>query len=225
MRECSLTLTSDPHSKTRSTARRETEQRILDAAEQVFAEFGFRGATMGQIAARADLPKANLHYYFDTKLTLYRLVVERIFRIWLQAADTFDDCDEPREALSRYIRAKMDISRRFPNGSKVWANEILQQAPVIQDYLETTLEDWTNSRIEVLNRWISEGRIRAIDGRTLLYMIWATTQHYADFNHQIHTLNKGDMLSDAQFDLAKETVVSIILQGVGIAPEPMGEAS
>lgn len=210
--------------KSRQEARRETEERILNAAEQVFAEYGFRGATMGQIAELSGLPKANLHYYFTTKHTLYRQVVERIFRIWLEAAQTFDECDTPREALGNYIRAKMDISRRHPNGSKVWANEIIHKAPVIQDYLETTLEDWTNDRIAVLNRWIDEGRIRAVDGRTLLYMIWATTQHYADFNHQVQTLNKGAPLSDAQYEAAKENVVSIILQGLGIDPEGVEQA-
>src|SRR5260370_24993000 len=45
--------------------------RILDAAERVFAESGFAGATMAQIAAASGLPKANLHYYFGTTDALY----------------------------------------------------------------------------------------------------------------------------------------------------------
>lgn len=206
-----------PRSK-KSATRAENEQLILFAAENVFAEFGFKGATTGMIAERAGLPKANLHYYFPTKLALYRKVVENIFQIWLQAADTFDDCDDPREALTRYIGAKMDISREHPMGSKVWANEILQKAPVIQDYLETTLIEWTNTRIAVIERWIAEGKMAPTDPRNLLYMIWATTQHYADFHHQIETLNNGAPLSDAQFETAKATVVNIILAGVGILP-------
>ncbi len=206
----------------RSAARAENERLILEAAEAVFAEHGFKGATTGQIADRAGIPKANLHYYFPTKEALYRQVVENIFQIWLDAANTFDDCDDPEEALTRYITAKMDISRTQPMGSKVWANEILHMAPVIQDYLETTLGDWTDTRIAVIERWISEGRIDPIDPRTLLYMIWATTQHYADFNHQIETLNGARPLSDAQFETAKQTVVRIILAGVGIKPKGFG---
>ncbi|MBD8890809.1 TetR family transcriptional regulator C-terminal domain-containing protein [Labrenzia suaedae] len=210
---------TDPSAQTpRSLARAETERLILKAAEDVFAEYGFKGATTGKIADRAGIPKANLHYYFSTKEALYRQVVENIFQIWLDAANTFDDCDNPEEALTRYISAKMDISRQHPMGSKVWANEILHKAPVIQDYLETTLGEWTDTRIAVIERWIAEGRMAPIDPRSLLYMIWATTQHYADFNHQIHTLNNGEPLSDAQFERAKETVVAIILAGVGIRP-------
>ena len=202
----------------RAAARAETERLILEAAEAVFAEFGFKGATTGQIADRAGIPKANLHYYFETKESLYRQVVENIFQIWLDAANAFDDCDDPEEALTSYISAKMDISRQYPMGSKVWANEILHKAPVIQDYLETTLGEWTNGRIAVIERWIAEGKMARIDPRTLLYMIWATTQHYADFNHQIETLNAGEPLSDQQFETAKRTVVNIILTGVGVMP-------
>ena len=206
----------------RTTARAEIERMILHAAEEVFAEFGFKGATTGMIAERAGLPKANLYYYFPTKLALYRQVVENIFQIWLDAANTFDECDEPAEALTRYINAKMDISRAHPMGSKVWANEILHKAPVIQDYLETTLDEWTGTRIAVIERWIADGKMASIDPRSLLYMIWATTQHYADFNHQIDTLNQGRPLSDAQFNRAKETVVSIILTGVGLRDMSQG---
>ena len=104
------------------SVRRENEAAILKAAEEVFAEFGFKGATTAMIAEKAGLPKANLHYYFPTKLALCRKVVDNIFRIWLASANSFDDCDDPVEALTRYINEKMDISRAHPMGSKVWAN-------------------------------------------------------------------------------------------------------
>jgi TetR/AcrR family transcriptional regulator len=196
--------------------RHENENSILEAAETVFAEYGFKGATTSLIAERAKIPKANLHYYFPTKEELYRKVVDNIFNIWLDAANSFDDCNDPAEALTRYISKKMDISRDHPMGSKVWANEILHKAPVIHDYLETTLRDWTDTRTAIIQRWIDEGKIAVINPEYLLYMIWATTQHYADYNHQIETLNGGESLSDLQFEEAKEQVVRIILTGIGI---------
>lgn len=199
----------------RSGIRRENEAAILKAAEEVFAEFGFKGATTAMIAEKAGIPKANLHYYFPTKLALYRKVVDDIFSIWLKSADSFDESDDPVEALTRYINEKMDISRAHPMGSKVWANEIIHKAPVIQDYLETTLREWTDSRAVVIQRWIDEGKIAPINPEYLLYMIWATTQHYADFGHQITTLNGGEPLSDEQFEDAKRNVVDIILRGIG----------
>lgn len=199
----------------RNAIRRENERLILNAAEKVFAEAGFGGATMQLIADMAGLPKANLHYYFATKEELYRRVVETIFEIWLRAAESFDNAPGPVEGIGAYIDAKMDISRRHPFGSKVWASEVMHGAPVIQDYLETTLREWTEGRVRVIRRWIGEGKMAPVDPHHLLYMIWATTQHYADFSHQIETLNGGRPPSAKQWADAKESVKAIILRGIG----------
>ena len=199
----------------RTDIRRENERLILDAAERVFAEAGFGGATMQLIADLAGLPKANLHYYFPTKEALYRRVVQNIFEIWLDAASSFDDAAGPIEGIGAYVEAKMEISRRHPHGSKVWAAEVMHGAPVIQDYLETTLRDWTNGRISVIQRWIDQGQMAPINPRHLLYMLWATTQHYADFGHQIETLNADHPLTDQQWRDATDSVKAIILRGIG----------
>ncbi|MCA0273610.1 MAG: TetR/AcrR family transcriptional regulator [Proteobacteria bacterium] len=214
-------MTASDRPTKRLQTRRQNEQAILEAAEKVFAEAGFGGATMQLIADMAGLPKANLHYYFATKEELYRKVVARIFEIWLHAADTFDNAPGPVEGIGAYIDAKMDISRRHPFGSKVWASEVMHGAPVIQDYLETTLREWTAGRIAAIQRWIDEGRLAPVDPRHLLYMIWATTQHYADFGHQIETLNDGKPLSEKQWKAAKDSVKEIILRGIGADATPV----
>ena len=195
--------------------RQQNETLILQAAEKVFAEAGFGGATMQLIADMAGLPKANLHYYFPTKEALYRQVVQNIFEIWLQAAGSMDRATGPVEGIGAYIDAKMEISRRHPDGSKVWASEVMHGAPVIQDYLETTLRDWTTGRATLIQRWIDEGKMAPVNPEHLLYMLWATTQHYADFGHQIETLNGGKPLTEAQWRAAKDSVKTMILRGIG----------
>jgi TetR/AcrR family transcriptional regulator len=52
--------------------------RILDAAERLFAERGYAGATTRAIAAEAEINKRMLFYYYSTKDALYRAVLERI---------------------------------------------------------------------------------------------------------------------------------------------------
>ena len=112
---------------------------MLEAAEIVFAEQGFGGATTAAIARRAGVPKANLHYYFPTKEGLYRAVVERVLTAWLAAASSFDTSDDPARRSRAYIGAKMDLAREMPLASQIWASEIMRGAPVIQDFLDTTL--------------------------------------------------------------------------------------
>lgn len=195
--------------------RQQNESLILQAAEKVFAEAGFGGATMQLIADMAGLPKANLHYYFPTKEALYRRVVRNIFEIWLQAAGSMDRAPGPVEGIGAYIDAKMELSRRHSDGSKVWASEVMHGAPVIQDYLETTLRDWTTGRAGLIQRWIDEGKMAPVNPEHLLYMLWATTQHYADFGHQIETLNADQPLTDQQWRDATDSVKAIILRGIG----------
>ena len=209
-------MSDDPRPARRNAIRAQNETLILQAAEKVFAEAGFGGATMQLIADMAGLPKANLHYYFATKEELYRRVVQTIFEVWLKAAEAMDGTDDPAAGIGAYIEAKMEISRRHPNGSKVWASEVMHGAPVIQDYLETTLREWTAGRAALIQRWIDEGKMTPVDPEHLLYMLWATTQHYADFGHQIETLNGGRPLTDAQWRAATESVKAMVLRGIGV---------
>ena len=204
--------------KARTGARRggreENERLILEAAEAVFAELGFKGATTGAIAERAGLPKANVHYYFPSKDDLYRAVMARVLDRWLAAASSLDDSDDPEDALTRYIAAKMELSRAMPLGSRIFASEIMRGAPAITDHLETTLADWVACRGAIVRRWIAEGKLAPVDPKVLFYMIWATTQHYADFARQIEVLNGGRPLSDEQFAEATRQVARTILRGV-----------
>ncbi len=199
---------------TNAERRRRGEELILRSAEEVFANRGFQGATMTEIGKRAGLPKANIHYYFSSKTKLYQRVIDDVFTVWLEAAGQFDDHDDPRRALSVYISAKMDLSRSRPNGSKVWANEIIHGAPMIGDYLEKHLRDWCVSREARIQSWIDRGMMRPINPRYLLYMIWASTQHYADFDTQITILNQGKALSADAFEEAKQTLIDVILNGL-----------
>jgi TetR/AcrR family transcriptional regulator len=198
----------------RLSIRAENERVILEAGEAIFAEAGFKGATTAAIAARAGVPKANLHYYFPTKEALYRAVIERVLTAWLEAASSFDESDSPSEALARYIGAKMDLARSMPLSSRVWATEIMRGAPVIQDFLDTTLAPWVEARSRIVRRWIEEKKLRPIEPKYLFYMIWATTQQYANAAHEMSSLENGRPLTDGQFETAKRQITETIIAGL-----------
>ncbi len=200
--------------KRRPTVRAENERLLLEAAEAIFAEQGFSGATTAAIAKRAGVPKANLHYYYPTKEALYRAVVQRVLTAWLAAAASFDASEDPREALAAYIGAKMDLSREMPLASRIWSAEIMRGAPIIQDFLDTTLNEWVAARERAVRRWIAAGKLKPIDPKVLFYMIWATTQQYANAAHEMASLNGGRSLDDAAFERAKAQVIETILGGV-----------
>jgi TetR/AcrR family transcriptional regulator len=196
--------------------REANEARILRAAEKTFALHGFRGTTTESIAREAGLPKANVHYYFGTKANLYREVLKGILEDWMQAAAAFEAEEDPEGALRSYITAKMQFSRQRPFGSRVWASEIMRGAPVMERFLGTTLKGWVNARVKTIRSWISSGKIQPVDPECLLYMIWAVTQHYADFERQMVILNSGIKFDEEQYREKVEAVVRLVLGSVGI---------
>lgn len=196
--------------------REANEALILRAAEKQFALHGFRGTTTEGIAGEAGLPKANVHYYFKTKANLYRQVLKGILEDWMDAAAAFEADDDPERALTLYVTAKMQFSRQRPYGSRVWASEIMRGAPVMERFLGTTLKTWVNARVKTIRSWISAGKIRAVEPESLLYMIWAVTQHYADFERQIAILNGGSTFDERQYRDRVEQVVRLVLGSVGL---------
>ena len=65
-----------------SRVRQKNIQVILQAAEDEFVLSGFKGASIRDIANRAGLPKANVHYYFNSKVDLYSAVLSHIMELW-----------------------------------------------------------------------------------------------------------------------------------------------
>jgi TetR/AcrR family transcriptional regulator len=202
----------------RQRSRASIERRILGAAESVFAEAGFNGATTAEIARRAGIPKANLHYYFNTKEELYQQVLTGIIGTWLHTADEITPDADPARALSHYITAKIELAREQPIPSRVFANEIIHGAPQLGKYLETDLRAWVDSKAKVIRGWIAAGKMREIDPKHLLFMIWASTQTYADFASQISAVLGREQLAPQEYKAVARQVTEIILRGCGLTP-------
>ena len=197
--------------------RQTNETLILSAAEKVFARAGFAGATMAAIAEASGLPKANLHYYFGSKEVLYRAVLARILNDWLVPTDCITAQAEPKAALEQYIRAKMALTEQRPDGSKVFANELLHGAPVVSALLRTDLRELVQKKAAVVQAWVDAGRMAPVDSVHLFFTIWAATQTYADFDVQVCAVLGSDALDPADRTRATEHVVSLLLRGCGLA--------
>ena len=197
--------------------RQANEALILSAAEKVFARAGFGGATMAAIAEASGLPKANLHYYFGSKEVLYREVLARILHDWLAPTHGITPDADPRTALEQYIRDKMALSAERPDGSKVFANELLHGATVVKDMLASDLRRLMQKKAAVVQGWIDTGRMAPVDPLHLFFTIWAATQTYADFDEQIKAVLGRANLSTKDHARATEHVVALILRGCGLA--------
>jgi TetR/AcrR family transcriptional regulator len=200
-----------------SDARRDSTAAILAAAERVFSRGGFGAARMAEIAAEAELPKANLHYYFGTKERLYRAVLERILTQWLDAAAEWIVPERhPAEALAGYVRAKLLDARSRPGASRIFAGEVLRGAPLLMPFLRGELRRRVEAMAAVIEGWAARGQMDPVAPAHLFFCIWAMTQTYADFDVQIRAVLGEDAREAEILGVAIATVTTLVLKGCGV---------
>ncbi|WP_027896237.1 TetR/AcrR family transcriptional regulator [Zestomonas thermotolerans] len=198
--------------------RQKNEEVIIAAAEQEFARHGFKGTSMNAIALRAGLPKANLHYYFSNKLRLYVAVLSNILDLWDSAFNALTVDDDPAEALARYIRAKLEFSRRQPLASRIFAMEVISGGQYLEKHFNQDYRTWFRSRAAVFEAWIAAGKMDPVDPMHLIFLLWSSTQHYADFSTQICKVTQSKRLTKDDFEVAARTLTHVILKGCGLTP-------
>ena len=116
----------DPTPRAPTASRLLKEQGILAEAENHFAQFGFEGASLENIAAAIGISRHNLLYYFPNKEALYQRVLDDVLTQWLAGMEDLSHSDDPQQALRRYIRAKLQYSRVRPQGAKVFTKEVMR---------------------------------------------------------------------------------------------------
>jgi TetR/AcrR family transcriptional regulator len=187
---------------------------ILAAALGLFSRFGLHGTSVDQVAVRAEVSKSNLLYYFANKEELYVTVLRNLLQVWLEPLRAFSVEQDPREAIAAYIRRKLAMSRDNPEASRLFCLEMVQGAPLLRGALDRELRELVDAKAEVIRAWIAEGRLADVEPRQLVFLLWATTQHYADFAVQVEVLT-GKTLADATFfEETVATVQRVVLEGV-----------
>jgi TetR/AcrR family transcriptional regulator len=167
--------------------------KILDAALDVFSAHGYRGATLDQIAEAAGMSKPNILYYFSGKEEIHVTLLSQLMETWLDPLVDMDAQGDPVTEILAYVQRKLDMARALPRESRLFANEILQGAPRMGPHLKADLKPLFDEKCAVVNGWIKAGKIAPVDAHHLIFSIWATTQHYADFEAQISTLIGSDV--------------------------------
>ena len=184
----------------RSRAVSAKKKAILSAALDTFSQFGFHGTRLEQIAELAGVSKTNLLYYFPSKEALYIAVLRQILDIWLAPLKAFREDFAPLAAIKEYIRLKLEVSRDYPQASRLFCMEMLAGAPLLMDELTGDLKALIDEK--------------SIDPQHLIFMIWASTQHYADFAPQVEAVTGATLRDEVFFNQTVENVQRIIIEGI-----------
>ncbi len=202
--------------KKRTRIQIENEVKILDAALDVFSTYGFRGATVDMIAEKAGMSKPNLLYYFRRKQDIYQAVLERTLEMWLAPLVNMDANGEAIPQIIAYLRAKLELSRTHQQESRLFAMEVLQGAPILDEVLRNDLKAVVEAKVTTLKSWMAAGKIATIDPYHLIFIFWATTQHYADFDTQVRAVIGAGLEDEHVRVTAEETLLKLIVDGLTV---------
>lgn len=187
---------------------------IMDAALEFFSLYGIHGTSLDQVAERADVSKTNLLYYFPSKEELYVAVLKGILEVWLAPLKALRADQEPLQAIREYIRLKLEVSRHHPQASRLFCLEMIQGASLLKLELQGGLKALVDEKSAMIERWIAEGHIAAVEPHHLIFMLWATTQHYADFWVQVEAVTGKTLDDEAFFQQTVENVQRVIVEGI-----------
>jgi TetR/AcrR family transcriptional regulator len=124
--------------------------------------------------------------------------------------------DDPKVVLEHFIRTKVKMSFTHPGPSKLFAMEIIQGAQHLKDYARTYLRKWVRDKAKIFEVWIENGKMSKVDPVHLIFLIWSSTQHYADFETQILTIMNRGEYEDDDIEHISQFLCSVIIRGCGI---------
>ncbi len=203
-----------PTRRSRAVAAKRTA--ILTAALALFSQFGVHGTSLDKVAEAADVSKTNLLYYFPSKEALYIAVLKDILDVWLAPLRALREDQQPLVAIRDYIRLKLEVSRDHPQASRLFCMEMLQGAPLLKGELEGDLKGLVDEKSAVIEGWINQGKLAAVEPHHLIFMLWATTQHYADFSTQIEAVTGQTLNDEGFFNQTVENVQRMVIEGIRV---------
>ena len=145
---------------------------------------------------------------------IHRRLISTLLHTWLAPLREFDEDGDPFTEIRSYIRRKLEMARDYPRESRLFANEILQGAPRIMPMLEGELKSLVDEKAEIIKSWMRAGRIQRTDPWHLIFSIWATTQHYADFDVQVRAVLGPGRGGDGRFEDAARFLENLSMHGL-----------
>ncbi|MEL6142813.1 MAG: TetR/AcrR family transcriptional regulator [Bacteroidota bacterium] len=144
----------------------DTETKILAAAREVFTAKGFAGTRMQEVADKAEINKAMLHYYFRSKEKLFKVVFSETATAHIQGIINIIRQDlavvEKLEALIRHI---FRFNRQNPGMQIFMMHELAQGQSMVFKEMACNfgLPDLMSEMYQQINDEAAAGKIRSID--------------------------------------------------------------
>lgn len=203
--------------------RTEAAQRVLAAARELFGERGFDGVSIRDIAARAQVSKANVFHHFSSKAHLYDAVLQDSRMTFDEILNELaDDSVTLGERLERFARKHLERMLEDPSSVNLFLRQMLNQRGNVQrERAEETLGDGLGEMLALLEPALSErGRRDDTAALTVALALVGSTFMYFELRNVLPRLQTPG--SDCDPDTYCAALTALLRPGLE-PPEPPRE--
>ena len=192
-----------------------TVQRILQAAENVFAEQGLAGARIDAIARAAHVNKALLYYYFRSKEELHRCTLNMLFgQLQAQMGSALDRSASPREQLVGYVNGFFDFVVAHPNYPRLVQREVMGRGAALDWIVQEYFQPLYRRLAAAVRAGTARGEIRRVDPQQTVLTLIAMTAFYFAAAPVLAKLWQCDPLGPSRVAARREAVLDFIEHGL-----------
>jgi len=198
--------------QTRYLRTRVTRSKILQAALELFAEKGFDGASIRDIANRAGVIHGLIKYHFENKDQLWKSAVDFLFERQareMRAPEGFEQLsaqEQARDWIKRYVRN----CARHPEHARIMVQESLRDTERLRWAVRTHIEPAHKTARLVSKSWIEAGVYPAIPLHAIIYIISAAAQSPFMLAPELRHGSGIDMTNPAQIDIYADALTTIL---------------
>lgn len=197
----------------------DTEQDIFDAALEVFAQEGRRGARMQAIADTAGINKAMLHYYFCDKETLYEEVFDfTMQRFMASFGESLKEAPTFEETLRSFIEGYVDFVRADADAVRLMVHENLAGGSLLGKHLReaTKIGDAPPQILaETIASAAEAGEIRPVDPNHTVLSVVSTCLFFFVARPTVEIMHPSASEDwDAFVETRKEHLFDLIYHGL-----------
>jgi AcrR family transcriptional regulator len=208
----------------RATAKRPSHEALLDRAEELFAERGFGGIGLSEVAERAGLGKSSLFHHFETKAQLYAAVLARLLqRVEAELTAALAAGGNPVERLERWIDTLVDVLAAHPTYARLLlrtqfeADELARDLPEAKE-ADAALRRIVNNALRLLREGMATGEFRSASAPHALQTLFGATVHPFATGRLGEELIGRSLFAPSEVRRRKAEVKALLRHGLITAP-------